>query len=374
MREWVKAISGLMLRVLAVLLAAAVAAGGALCCAYAAAPEPGDDGLLSYGMLPVYPRDIHDGRYSIEVRSSSQFFRIEEAELTVSGDEMEAVITLSSTSYSYVYPGTAEEAAAADKADWIPAEESGGRGSFRMNVDSLDSRVKCAAYSKRKSKWYDRDLVFLASSLPADTLYIELPDYELIDKAVREYEGAAAAPGGSGEAGPADRADGMVGADGKAGSEEDAGVSAEPAAVDLPDGEYSVEVNMTGGSGRASISSPTLLTVRDGKAYATLLWSSANYDYMLIGSTRYENLTTDGGNSTFEIPVAVFDEPFPVTADTTAMGDPVEISYELTLYEDSIGDKGAIPQEAAKKVLAVALVIIAAGGVIDHFVKKKRYN
>ena len=62
----------------------------------------------------------------------------------------------------------------------------------------------------------------------------------------------------------------------------------------------------------------------------------------------------------------------PVIADTTAMGNPVEISYSLTFYEGSIGDKGLIPQEAAKKVLIFALIIIVIGAIINHFVKMKR--
>ena len=65
------------------------------------------------------------------------------------------------------------------------------------------------------------------------------------------------------------------------------------------------------------------------------------------------------------------DEAISVTADTTAMGDPLEIEYALTFYSDSIGEKGQIPQEAAKKVLFLAGAIIAVGGVVNHFVKKK---
>ena len=54
------------------------------------------------------------------------------------------------------------------------------------------------------------------------------------------------------------------------------------------------------------------------------------------------------------------------------MGDPVEIHYELTFYEESIGEKGQIPQEAAKKVLMIAAAIIVLGGILNYFVKKKR--
>ena len=50
----------------------------------------------------------------------------------------------------------------------------------------------------------------------------------------------------------------------------------------LEDGEYAIEVTMTGGSGKASIQSPALLTVTDGTAYISITWSSSNYDYMVV--------------------------------------------------------------------------------------------
>ena len=129
---------------------------------------------------------------------------------------------------------------------------------------------------------------------------------------------------------------------------------------------------MAGGSGRATVSSPTLLIIREGKAYARLIWSSTYYDYMVVGGAMFPNLTTDGGNSVFEIPITALDEPMDVIGDTTAMGDALEIEYTLTFYSDSIGSKGSIPQEAAKKVLLTAGIIIAAGGGLNYFVKKKR--
>lgn len=139
----------------------------------------------------------------------------------------------------------------------------------------------------------------------------------------------------------------------------------------VPDGEYSIEVNMTGGSGKASISSPTLLTIRGGKAYAKIIWSSSHYDYMIVDGEKLYNLASGGGNSTFEIPVTAMDEGMEVTADTTAMGEPVEVRYTLTFYRDTIGEKGLIPQEATKRVLMIAAAIIVVGGIINYFAKKK---
>ncbi len=147
---------------------------------------------------------------------------------------------------------------------------------------------------------------------------------------------------------------------------------AEAMEINLEDGEYSIEVAITGGSGKAGVSSPTLLTVRDGRAYARLVWSSPNYDYMIVGTEKYLNLKTDGGNSEFEVPIAAMDEELPVIADTTAMGTPHEVKYTLTFYQESIGSKSQMPQEAAKRVVAIALVIIVGGGILNHYVQKKR--
>ena len=65
------------------------------------------------------------------------------------------------------------------------------------------------------------------------------------------------------------------------------------------------------------------------------------------------------------------------TADVTMvkyapMGDPVEIEYTLNFSSETSGEKGQIPQEAAKKVLMIAAVLIVAGGILNHFVKKRR--
>lgn len=96
----------------------------------------------------------------------------------------------------------------------------------------------------------------------------------------------------------------------------------------VEDGSYTIELTMEGGSGRASIQSPTQLAIADGAATATLEWSSPNYDYMLVDGEKYEPVNTEG-NSTFEIPVDGFDYPMEVVGDTVAMSEPHEIEYTL---------------------------------------------
>ncbi len=104
--------------------------------------------------------------------------------------------------------------------------------------------------------------------------------------------------------------------------------AAETAAVPA-DGSYTCAVTLEGGSGRANVESPAALTVADGTMTAVIVWSSPNYDYMLIDGEKYLPTNTDG-NSTFEIPVAALDTALTVTADTVAMSTPHEIDYTLT--------------------------------------------
>ena len=312
-----------------------------------------------YGMTPIYGASVKNGEYDVETESSSSFFSIYSCDLTVKGNKMTAVLTIDSTSYECVYMGKAEQAAKAPKKDYIFADEKDYRGSFTIPVEALNMPIACAAFSKKEKQWYDRDILLDASSLPDGALKIKLPDYDLIDKAVEQYdenkEGGSAAKQDSAEDNQQSSFNALI-----------------PAAVDMEDDTYSIEVNMIGGSGRASVSSPTWFIVKGGKAYARLLWSSSHYDYMKVSGIKYENESTDGGNSTFTIPVAVFDQPIRVIADTTAMGDPVEIEYELTFYKDTINSVTKVPQEAAKRVIYIALIIIVVGGVLNLVLKRRK--
>ena len=120
------------------------------------------------GLTPMSADALVDGTYDIEVDSSSSMFRIESCKLAVGNGSMTARMTMGGTGYLYVYPGTAEEAAAAAEADYIPFEEEGDAHVFALPVEALDTPLPCAAFSKKKQMWYDRELVFRADSLPAE--------------------------------------------------------------------------------------------------------------------------------------------------------------------------------------------------------------
>ena len=204
--------------------------------------------VVEEGMVPVASSGLVPGTYAVKADSSSSMFRITDCELTVpEGDDvMQAFLTMSGSSYLYLFPGTAEEAAAADASEYIEA----GENAFR--------------------------------------------------------EGEVLTPSG----------------------------------LDLDDGEYSAEVVLSGGSGRASVQSPARLTLKNSRSAeaevtAELVWSSASYDYMLVDGEKYLPEIADG-HSVFRIPVTCFDWNMAVIADTTAMSQAHEIEYSLRFDSSSL--------------------------------------
>ena len=103
----------------------------------------------------------------------------------------------------------------------------------------------------------------------------------------------------------------------------------------VEDGSYTIELTMEGGSGRASIQSPTQITVADGAATAILEWSSPNYDYMLVNGEKYLPVNTEG-NSVFEVPVEALDAPLTMIGDTVAMSTPHEVEYTVTFHSETL--------------------------------------
>ena len=109
---------------------------------------------------------------------------------------------------------------------------------------------------------------------------------------------------------------------------------------EFQDGTYQMEVELLGGSGRASVTSPAKVEIKDGKAVATLEWSSPNYDYMVVDGEKYLPVNTEG-NSVFQIPVEAFDQDIAVIADTVAMSTPHEIEYTLNFHAGNAVTAGA---------------------------------
>ena len=232
-------------------------------------------------------RALEDGTYTAEFDTDSSMFHVNEASdgkgtLTVEDGQMTLHISLQSKKIVNLYVGMAADAPG-HEADWLQpttdtvtysdgtSEEVYG---FDVPVEALDTDFQLAILGT-KGKRYDHTV------------------------SVRNVEAQAAE------------------------------------AVETPaDGSYTCEVTLEGGSGRATVDSPAALTVADGKMTATIVWSSPNYDYMIVDGEKYLPTNTEG-NSTFEIPVSALGVPLSVVADTVAMSTPHEIEYTLTFSAPS---------------------------------------
>ena len=119
--------------------------------------------VVEEGMTPVSPSELKDGwRHEVEMKSSSSMFKVDRCELRVENGTMRAVLYMTSQSYLYLYAGTAEEAAAASEEDYVPREDARRRHGqlYPAQVEALDTGISCAAFSKKREKWYDRTLLF----------------------------------------------------------------------------------------------------------------------------------------------------------------------------------------------------------------------
>lgn len=241
-----------------------------------------------------------DGVYTAEFDTDSNMFHANEANdgkgtLTVKDGKMTIHVSLVSKSIVNLFVGTAEDAQkegaeilepTTDEVTYSDGYKEEVFG-FDIPVPALDEEFDCALLGK-KGKWYDHK-VSVSDPVPAE---------ETAEK-----------------------------------EEVSAGTTVEE--LKLEDGNYTAEVTLEGGSGKVTVESPAKLEIRDGKAIAELIWSSPNYDYMIVDGEKYEMTNTEG-NSTFEIPVAAFDTALAVKADTVAMSEPHEIDYTLQFDSASI--------------------------------------
>ena len=276
------------------------------------------------GMEPVTADQLENGSWPIEVDTDTSMFRVADAILMVDNGTMTAKLTLGGKGYEKLYMGTAEEAAAAADADCAFYEENAdGSFAYTVAVPVLNAEVDCAAWSIRKEKWYGHKIVFEADSLP--------------EGAVKKLSAAWT---------------------------EEA-----PAAVDKKDGTYTMNVTLTGGTGKASVTSPAKVTVQGNTATAEIAWSSPNYDYMVAGGQKYLPVNSEG-NSVFSIPITAFDAPVTVLADTTAMSVPHEIEYQLVFDSASLA-----PEQSEAGSVPLHLGMILLGGVCGLiWIRSRRKN
>lgn len=149
-------------------------------------PEPTETPAPTATPTPE-PSKVPNGIYSGTAETGAQMFKVVAVELTVKDGDMKAKITLSGVAYDYLYMGTPEEAAAADKSAWIAgigtADYTTDDGQtktgmqYEIPVAALDQPLTVASHSEKQDKWYARTITIASASLkktsdlPADETY-----------------------------------------------------------------------------------------------------------------------------------------------------------------------------------------------------------
>lgn len=236
---------------------------------------------------------LEDGVYYAEFQTDSSMFHVNEmmnnqGVLTVENGQMTIHVTLSGSGILNLYPGLAEDAQAEGAILLQPSEDevlyddglTDIAYGFDIPVPYLEEEFDVALIGK-KGIWYDHK-VYVTNVQAMD------PAVEATEEVSRE------------------------------------------AGIEVADGEYLANVTLTGGSGKATVESPAKIVVENGEAMATIVWSSKNYDYMIVEGEKYLNEAEPDAQSTFTIPVAAFSCELPVIGDTVAMSTPHEIEYMIT--------------------------------------------
>ena len=274
------------------------------------------DDIAKAGAQAVAGDKLKEGSYDIKVASGSALFKVLESKLVVVGDIMQLVLKVEGDAYSKMYAGSASEAASAQTVSEGEVDADGNT-TFRIVIKSLNEVLKCSAYADASGKWYDRTILADAESLDAAAF----KPVETADDSGKKDEGKT-------DSGKKD--EGKTDSGKKDEGKTDSGKKDEQKDQGLADGDYTVKVTFSGGTGKAKIVSPATLHVKNGKMTATVKWSSDKYDYMKVNGTKYMN-ENKGGNSVFTFPVSALGKSFTVIGDTTAMSTPHEIEYTLRL-------------------------------------------
>ena len=315
------------------------------------------------------PKQLTNGTYSLSNVElvEGRMFNIIDCKLTVKDGNMTAVLTLHGTGYDYVYMGTAEDANKADSSSWIPyVANADGQYTYTVPVSALDTKISVAARSARyaaegaEQPWYDRGIVFHSASAT-----------KISDDVTNETEAATNAGNTSGSNNGQNTSgtntstnsgknntgnnnsntgnnnsskngtSGTASSTGKTGSGTSGSGSsttsssslngstgAVNSATTLADGDYTPDsFTWSGGTGKLNITCDKL-SVKSGKATATIVFSSGYISYVKANGTKFSPVSQTSTQSVYEIPVEL-NANNKIIACTTKMSVPHEIEYTL---------------------------------------------
>lgn len=262
------------------------------------------------------PAKVENGIYSGTAETGAAMFKVVGVELTVKDGDMKARITLSGVAYDYLYMGTPEEAAAADKSAWIAGvgtvdyTTADGETKTGMQYDipvaALDQALVVSSHSAKQDKWYARTITIASSSLKK-----------------------------TGDL-PADETNKVA------------------------DGIYSAEATTNAAMFKVV---GVKLTAKNGKMTAVITLSGSGYDYLYMGtgkdaaaesgawiaSTGKVDYTLDGETKTgmqFEIPVEALDQELAVAAHAVKSGKWYDRA--ITIASSSLKKTGDLPSDDNK--------------------------
>ena len=227
---------------------------------------------------------------------------------------MTATITLSGMGYDYVYMGTPAQARSAGKSKWIKAKIVNGYYTFTVPVKALDKKLAITPHSYkyehdgdpttdpwRPNKWiifYSKGAVKVKSGAKIKTGTRKQSELEKAREVKKTWKDA-----------------------------KNKGTSRVDNSTVLKDGVYKPDqYRWSGGSGRLAYIKCVKVTVKGGKAFATLEFSSSKYDSLRANGQVYSK--QGGGNSRFTIPVKL-NANNTIIGRTTAMSMPHWIEYKV---------------------------------------------
>lgn len=302
--------------------------------------------LNKIGEVPADPTPAPgicaSGIYNVTVDSSATMFRVVNCVLTSKNGKMTAVLTLSGTGYDYLYCGTAAEAATADPSAYVPyVADSEGKYTYEIPVESLDQGIAVAAFSHKNQIWYDRILTFRSETL--NKIGDVQDDQQNPPVAPTPTAKPTQKPDKTPTPTPTPKPDKKPDQESKYESDLNGGTSAVNSSTTLKDGTYTPDsFSFSGGTGKVNISC-SKITVTNGQAYATLVFSSEYYTYVKANGNTYYS-SCGGGTSTVTIPVAL-NQNNSIIGMTTRMSQPHEITYTIYVALKAANDSKKTDKE-----------------------------
>lgn len=271
-----------------------------------------------------------DGTYTIPAETDQRMFYIVSDEgsgrtvvLTVKDGQMTAAFSLTGTGYDKAYMGKVEDVTDADASQISGYTVQNGYYTYTVSVSELDRKLEIAMHAVKSGKWFQHTIIFYSSKEAK----------ERIEKEQNQNQGQKP------------DSDKNTNNSGNGKSDSDSNKNKEnknnsgnktsdknntKTQSGLTDGTYTLDqFSWSGGSGRLAYIACDKITVKKGKAYATIRFSSSSYDKVQAGGGTYAN--TGSAESTFTIPITL-NVNNTISARTVAMSAPHWVEYTIYPY------------------------------------------